>query len=392
MRLSILTTIVASFALAACSGGDATDTTSTGTGGAGTGGASTTSSTGTGGTDSTTSSTSSTGTGGTGGKPSTGGPIVAPDETWTWIPFDNAFCGDGSTTGIGVNLTKKSSRVLIYLEGGGACWNELTCNTFKTAANFATGFDEGNFTSTANGQLKSSYFDRSDADNPFKDYSMVYVPYCTGDIHAGNNTVMYGGKPAKHVGFANMTAYLERLVPTFPSADRIILSGVSAGGFGAALNWDQTQKAFGNIRVDLIDDSGTPMPPEIPISAEAEWRANWNLAATLPSGCTECAEDLDALLGYFGKTYPDHRAALISYTKDTVLPTFFGISADKFNEGLEKEVTTYFDPQPNFHYFIYSGSGHVLWYSPDLTTKGVTVKEFITKMVTDDPTWASVHP
>ncbi|APR86178.1 Hypothetical protein A7982_11527 [Minicystis rosea] len=384
MRLLILP-IVASFALAACSGGDSNDTSSTGAGGTGTGGATTSSSTGTGGTGTTTST-------GTGGQTPGDGPIVAPDETWTWIPFDNAFCGDGSTTGIGVNLTKKSSRVLIYLEGGGACWNELTCTTFKTASNFTTGFGESSFKSTASGQLAGGFFDRGDATNPFKDYSVVYVPYCTGDIHAGDNTVMYAGKPAKHTGFANMTAFLERIVPTFPSADRVILSGVSAGGFGAALNWDQTQKAFGNIRVDLIDDSGTPMPPEIPIAAEDAWRTQWNLAKTLPAGCTECAQHLDALLGYYGKTYPDHRAALISYTKDTVLTTFFSISQDTFNTGLETEITTYFDPQPNFHSFVYDGAGHVLWYSPTLATKGVTVKEFITKMVTDDQTWASAHP
>ena len=321
-----------------------------------------------------------------------GKPIDAPDEVWTWIPFDNAFCGDGSTTGIGVNLSKKSSRVLLYLEGGGACWSDLTCNTLKTASNFTTGFNETNFKNTASNSLSKSFFSRTAADNPFKDYSIVYVPYCTGDIHAGDNTVMYGGKAAKHSGYKNVSAYLERIVPTFPNADRVILSGASAGGFGAALNWWQTQEAFGSIRVDMLDDSGTPMPPSIPIASEAEWRKQWNLAATFPPGCTECATRIDGILGFYAKIYPDHRGALMSYTKDSVLPTFFGITQDKFATGLEEQATTQFDPSPNLRYFIYTGSGHVLWSNPGLTTKGVTMREFVTKMVTDDPTWNSVHP
>jgi hypothetical protein len=390
--------MVASLGLVACSSGDSTtSTTTTSATSSGTGGESTGTSGvgGAGGDTGSTATSTATGTGtgtGTGGAAPMGKPIDAPDEEWTWIPFDNAFCGDGSTTGIGVNLTKKSSRVLLYLEGGGACWSDLTCNTLKTASNFTTGFSETNFKNTASNSLSKSFFDRNAADNPFKDYSIVYVPYCTGDIHAGDNTVMYGGKPAKHSGYKNVSAYLERVVPTFPNADRVILSGVSAGGFGAALNWWQTQEAFGKIRVDMLDDSGTPMPPSIPIASEAEWRKQWNLAATFPPGCTECATRIDGILGFYAKIYPDHRGALMSYTKDSVLPTFFGITQDKFAMGLEEQATTQFNTSQNLRYFIYTGTGHVLWSNPNLTTQGVTMREFVTKMVTDDPTWNSVHP
>lgn len=393
--------MVASLGLVACSSGDSTTTTtSSSTGDEGTGGVGTTGTgysnggAGGGGTSTATgtSTGTGTGTGGSGGTAPMGKPIDAPDEQWTWVPFDDAFCGNGSTTGIGVSLSKKSSRVLIYLEGGGACWSELTCNTLKTASNFTTGFNENNFKSTVTKELGGSFFDRTAADNPFKDYSMVYVPYCTGDIHAGDNTVMYAGKAAKHSGSKNVAAYLQRVVPTFPNADRVILSGASAGGFGAAFNWWQTQEAFGKIRVDMLDDSGTPMPASIPIAAETEWRKQWNLAATFPPGCTDCAQHLDAILPFYAKLYPDHRGALMSYTKDSVLPTFFGITQDKFAMGLEEQATTQFDPSPNLRYFIYTGSGHVLWSNPSLTTKGVTMREFVTKMVTDDPTWNSVHP
>src|ERR1700683_4943900 len=85
------------------------------------------------------------------------------------------------------------------------------------------------------------FFDRTAAANPFKDYSYVYVPYCTGDNFAGANVVQYGGMTAMHVGFRNVSAFLSRIVPTFPAATHVVLAGSSAGGFGAIFNWGQTQ-------------------------------------------------------------------------------------------------------------------------------------------------------
>ena len=52
-----------------------------------------------------------------------------------------------------------------------------------------------------------------------------------------------------------------------------------------------------------------------------------------------------------------------------------------------------FDPTPNFRYFIASGSSHVLLTrTPPITVGGVTLSQFLTQMVADDPAWANVHP
>ncbi|HZU82392.1 MAG TPA: pectin acetylesterase-family hydrolase [Polyangiaceae bacterium] len=326
-----------------------------------------------------------------------GQPITAPAEQWTWVPFANALCGNGAATGIGINLTTRSRRVLVYLEGGGGCWSDLTCYTLKTAAHFTTGYSETDFATESTDPhflaLTDGFFDRSSAANPFADYSYVFVPYCTGDLHAGDNVVPYPSGTAHHVGFANMTSYLARLVPTFPAAERVILAGSSAGGFGALYNWWQTQQAFGAVRVNLIDDSGTFMPPDIESkgSGESQLRAQWDLAATLPPGCADCATRLDALYGFFAQQAPDHRGALLSYVQDSVLPGFFQISTSDFASGLTEELNTYFVPAANLHSFTNPGTGHVLWFVPSLMTGNVTVAQFLTEMVTDDANWMSVN-
>src|SRR5215471_1057250 len=48
-------------------------------------------------------------------------------QTWTWIPVDGAICRDGSKTGFGVSVGTETDKLMIYLEGGGACFNALTC-------------------------------------------------------------------------------------------------------------------------------------------------------------------------------------------------------------------------------------------------------------------------
>jgi hypothetical protein len=341
---------------------------------------------------------STTSDGGTDSGIPTGPPITATADKWTWVPFPDSSCANGTSTGIGVNLSgNPSSRVVIYLEGGGACWDELTCYTVMSAVNFATGYGATNFTAdTAVLDVPGGFFDRATASNPFKDYSYVYIPYCTGDVHAGNNVVKFTGHTAHFVGYQNMGAYLARLVPTFSGADRIILAGSSAGGFGAALNWWRTQQAFGSIRVDLIDDSGTAMPDsalgDAGVSLEQTQGAAWNISVAFPPGCKACATDLSSLYGYYEKAFASHRAALLSYENDTVLPTFFGITEAQFTEGLNQDIGSYFGAGSSLKYFTNAGAGHTMWFTPTLTTGTTTVQQFITQMVTDDPSWASVHP
>lgn len=106
------------------------------------------------------------------------------------------------------------------------------------------------------GFLTTGLFNRQGFGNPFKDYNDVFVPYCTGDLHAGTKVTTYGSKATSHVGFLNMSAYLKRLVPTFPDAERIFLFGSSAGGFGVGVNWYRVQGAFPAARVDLVLLSG----------------------------------------------------------------------------------------------------------------------------------------
>jgi hypothetical protein len=337
-----------------------------------------------------------TSAGGAGGATATGAPIVASEGAWTWIPFPDAVCANGQPTGIGVNLAKPGARVLVYLEGGGACWDDASCYVQKSAANIESGYGPAQFAATVAGELlqPNTAFDRATPANPFQHDSYVYVPYCTGDVHAGDHVVVTGAHTTHHVGHRNLAAFLARLVPTFAGTDRVVLVGSSAGGFGALVNWWQVSQAFAGARVDMIDDSGTPMPPSIHGGGvhAAAWSQAWNLAATMPPGCVDCATGLDALFPFYAKALPGSRGALLTYATDTVLPGYFGISDAEFTQGLVEVGTKDIAPSANLRYFVPGGAGHVLWWTPLVSVKGVSLAQWVTDMVNDAPGWVSLSP
>ena len=319
--------------------------------------------------------------------------IETPAHEWTFVPFDDAFCADGTTTGIGVNPGDPGGRLVIYLMGGGACWDEASCYQLKTAFHIEGGYGPTQFEGDKGLLNGTDFFDRTDAANPFRNDSFVFVPYCTGDVHSGSNpNASYGGHVTRHVGFQNMAAYLKRIVPTFPTPSRVILSGSSAGGYGALANWWQTQQAFGEVRVDLIDDSGPTLPtPYLAESIEQTWRTAWNLDAATPPGCTDCTANIDAIIGFYGTQFAGHRAALLSYTQDGVISVFFQIPGTEVEMGLGA-LASIMAPFDVWRHFYVAGGTHTVWGTPQVAQNGVSVRTFITQMVTDDPNWVSVQP
>src|SRR4051794_25698091 len=65
-------------------------------------------------------------------QPPLGMAIDAPKGTWTWVDFPDSYCDDGSHTGIGIKKTD-SKNLLVFMNGGGACWDYLTCFQLNTA-------------------------------------------------------------------------------------------------------------------------------------------------------------------------------------------------------------------------------------------------------------------
>ena len=214
-----------------------------------------------------------------------GATVSAPDSQWTWISVPEAFCGNGNTTGFAVNLKSTSHELLIVYDGGGACYDNLTCYVLKAASNVATGYDASDF-AIDQPALESNLLlaNRQDPNNPLANVNMAFIPYCTGDVHDGNQVVTYTGasQSTHHVGFRNGQVFTQLLAATLPGTEHIWVAGFSAGGFGATFHYADTQQAFPGVRVDLINDSGSSFPG---IQAHASW------GGMAPSTCPTCDQN-----------------------------------------------------------------------------------------------------
>jgi hypothetical protein len=394
------TTTVAATDTPTTSGGDASGDSSTSSGDDTTGDSTTS--------DGTTSDgTTSDGT--TGDAPSEwdGEPLPpAVPGAWTWFDFPESRCRNGSTTGIGVRYGS-SDKLAIFFEGGGACFNSATCllnDGFSTFGDFQFG-------AWKLGIGVGGIFDNKSADNPVADWNFVYVPYCTGDVHAGDKTDagvpgVFGAQ--QFVGYRNVAHYLERLVPTFADASHVLVTGQSAGGFGAAFNFDRIADAWPKAQVTLLDDAGPPFADDyLAPCLQQEWRDLWNLDDTIPADCDDCfgamGGGISNLAPYLADKHPGQHLALISSLQDTVIRTFFGygmnvceggiMTGDMFEAGLLEFRDQVLADDPAWGSFIISGSNHTLIGGPAFyttTVQGTRVVDWLADLLVGQT--SHVHP
>jgi hypothetical protein len=334
---------------------------------------------------------------------------AAPPGEWNWVDFPDATCIDGSPAGIGVRYGI-SDELVIFFEGGGGCFNEVTCGLFY--ASFAH-FDQLTFDLLWQDTiLQSGIFSTSTADNPVRDWNFIYVPYCTGDVHAGAspNTPVPGfafGQPQQFVGYTNVQHFLDRIVPTFADTSHVLVTGISAGGFGAAFNYDRIADAFTPSAVTLIDDSGPPLTdPWLVPCLQSTWRELYNLDATLPPGCAQCFQDngggIYNMGHYLSQKHADQTLGLISAEQDLTIRTFFGygiqgmggeqcpggifelpMNGAYFRDGLYS-LRTQMSVHPNWGTYLIGGTAHTTLSFPTYyltTVNGIRMVDWVANML-----------
>jgi hypothetical protein len=179
-----------------------------------------------------------------------------------------AACGNGSPYRFFVNRTPFTSKTVVIYEGGGACWDQKSClgGDLLSASNpngIAT-----NYMSDIQHQLSTPFNSRIDPLQAVQtqSWNIVFVPYCTGDVHTGNKTVVYSdADPAHpltymHRGSVNSEAMAAWLKANMPRPDKLLVTGYSAGGTGATANYAVLRTALDPKQSALLADSGPMFP------------------------------------------------------------------------------------------------------------------------------------
>jgi hypothetical protein len=181
-----------------------------------------------------------------------------PPGQWHQIsPGGDTICGHGAPYSF-YYRDNPGQDLLINFQGGGMCWNAQTCNISTTT--FDDSINPGD-PSDNPALFPVGMTDFSTPDNPFINYDMVYVNYCTGDMHTGNANPGYDFEgtwfDVKHKGYINASTVLNWVYSNLPVVDSVFVAGCSAGAVGAAY-WSADIKAhYPNTRVTLLGDSGS---------------------------------------------------------------------------------------------------------------------------------------
>lgn len=79
-------------------------------------------------------------------------------------------------------------------------------------------------------------------------YNMIFVPYCSNDLWAGNHSHKIDGKTVQFRGRAIIESIFEEMADEFKNADELLVAGYSAGAIGIGFNADLIGQ-YGNARV-----------------------------------------------------------------------------------------------------------------------------------------------
>ena len=259
---------------------------------------------------------------------------------WFFIETEGARCRDGSATGFGVRLQEGAENLMIYLEGGGACFNDVTC------AQNPSSFDAEDFGGFVAQGGNVAVFS-TDATNPVGDWNAVYVPYCTGDVHGGSAPdAMVPGFPGvqQFVGHQNVGLYLDLVEPVVGDPGKVLLTGSSAGGFGSLVNFAQVADRFDASERYLVDDSGPIFFANDVLSPTlaGQFSALYNFPASFPADASALfqPDGLQNVYDYYDERYPDATFGLSSYLEDQTIRFFFGfgqpdeITGEEYAAGL----------------------------------------------------------
>lgn len=186
------------------------------------------------------------------------------DRRWHTVDLGaDTVSGDGSSYAMYVRRGA-SPNLIIHFSGGGACWDGETASRPITPLRVLRGYTR---------DLRAYYFasltqlfpagltglaNRRDKKNAFRDWTFVFVPYTTGDMHIGDaaNNYIHNGRTytVHHNGQANVAAALEWVFANVPAPGKVMVSGESSGAWASAFYAPAVAAHYTDKRVYCLSD------------------------------------------------------------------------------------------------------------------------------------------
>jgi hypothetical protein len=310
--------------------------------------------------------------------PDDSAPPLERDEYGTWqkVELPGTFCSNGSQYKFFVNYSETRNDLIVIFEPGGACWDFESCSGggLRGAAN-PDGIPDDHMDTWQHAHPAAG--GAFGMDGEFADWNKVFIPYCTGDVHSGSRTVTYSSADGsesieyRHVGHQNMLVVSDWLAETFTSTPRMMVTGCSAGGAGALLNYPLLRQRMQGVQCGyLLDDSGPIFPSDGPSAPlHAMIRSSWDTDATLDDytaifgedGVEAVRDDFGAFNSQLADAFPHDRLAVTLFRRDLNYSLYSYDSFydsppyDTIVEYWEQDIAALralYDSRPNLAYYI----------------------------------------
>ncbi len=276
------------------------------------------------------------------------------------------------------------NRVVVEFIGGGACWDAATC-----APNSGLFYDSAELTQVAirGGNLPGfgipldGIYNRTRADNPFKDWYHVVIPYCTGDLHWGNASQDYGSLHIEHRGAVNARAVLDWLYKNFAAPEMIFATGCSAGALGSVVWSAELMRHYTNTRVIQFGDSEAG----ITTPSYSNELLLWNATAAFPSWIPSLdmtIENLSVPNLYIAiaNSFPTNFMSQYDTVFDSAQPIYYrlgGGDVQTWSAQMLTSLDTIEAGARNFASFVPPGTTHCVLFRENLYTVNVNGTKLI---------------
>lgn len=290
-----------------------------------------------------------------------------------------------------------SKNVVVYFEGGGACWDSFSC-TFPISSGLPAEVPQLYVPQVPPGGSPATYdglFNASHPANPVRDWSFVYIPYCTGDVHLGSADRTYANVghpvfplpstfPIHHGGFDNFMVVLEWMRRNVDRPEQILVAGSSAGGYGASTNFPWVQKAFPKAKMAVLADAsqGVLSPA---FDTALPGRNSWNpKLAPWVFGTDPNRVPSSSIARIAAQALPEVRVGQFTTQFDAVQIQFYGVSlltnpaplscpgggvAASWNKNALASLAEAAAAAPNYRHYVAAGQYHTLLRSAQFYTE-----------------------
>lgn len=267
--------------------------------------------------------------------------VVLDSNTW------GTRCGDGTPYAFWIRLAPAGqpvNRVVIHMAGGGNCTDGPDCASQNPDL----------FESVGDTMAQTAMMNSTNVNNPFKDWTKVFLPYCTQDDHTGGGVVnAFPEMTVYRYGALNVRATMRYLRDVLwasmdandpegfrPDKLTVLFSGSSAGGGGATFNYHYLLDDLRWTHTSMLPDSALSMDNGSGLIAT---RGALALSSTFPGWgalpyaapfchAPECAELLDTVETAYAprlKAVPEQQILNVANQLDNIERNVLGFATSQ---------------------------------------------------------------